>query len=376
MMGRSMISRRQAYLGLLTGSLAFSRWPSAFARSVRTPDQITHRIAFGSCAFQWEAQPIWSVIAEREPDLFLFVGDAIYGDFDGKNPFTPTADTLRRDWGALAAKPEFREFRAQVPIMATWDNHDYGSHNGGAEFPLKEMTKTAFLDFFDEPPDSVRRKRNGIYTEQTFGEPGKRVQVILLDTRTFKGQPLRGLRTKEEKKAAGLSGSMGNYLPNADPEVRLLGPKQWQWLDRQLRKPADIRFIVSGTQIVADQKGMDEWGNYPRERQRLFDLIQSTGASGAIMLTGNVHFAELSRYDEGSYPIYDFTSSGLTHTSPKYAEAENSYRVGNAYAGKNFGLIEIDWSANPAPTVTFKIEGADGQTHFKHRLSLEVLMAK
>jgi alkaline phosphatase D len=375
-MGRSMISRRRAFLGLLTGSLAFTHWLSALSRSAWTPDKTIRRIAFGSCAFQWEEQPIWSVIAEREPDLFLFIGDAIYGDFDGKKPFTPTADTLRRDWGALAAKPEFQEFRAQVPIMATWDNHDYGSHNGGAEFPLKELTKTAFLDFFEEPPDSARRNRDGIYTEQTFGEPGKRVQVILLDTRTFKAPPLRDPRTKEEKKAAGLSGSMGNYVPNADPEVTLLGSEQWLWLDRQLRKPADIRFIVSGTQIVADQKGMDEWGNYPLERKRLFQLIQSTGATGAIMLTGNVHFAELSRYDEGPYPIYDFTSSGLTHNNPDYAAADNPSRVGVAYADKNFGLIEIDWSADPAPTVTFKIEGANGQTHFKHRLSLEELAVK
>ena len=375
-MGRSMISRRRVFLGLLTGSLAFLHRHSAFARSVWTPDQVIQRIAFGSCAFQWEEQPIWSVIAERGPDLFLFVGDAIYGDFDGKKPFTPTADTLRRDWSALAAKPEFQEFRAQVPIMATWDNHDYGSHNGGAEFPLKEMTKTAFLDFFEEPPDSVRRNRDGIYTEQTFGEPGKRVQVILLDTRSFKAPPVRDPRTKEEKKAAGLSGSMGNYVPNADPEVTLLGSEQWLWLDRQLRKPADIRFIVSGTQIVADQKGMDEWGNYPLERKRLFQLIQSTGATGAIMLTGNVHFAELSRYDEGPYPIYDFTSSGLTHNNPDYAAADNPSRVGVAYADKNFGLIEIDWSADPAPTVTFKIEGANGRTHFKHRLSLEELAVK
>jgi alkaline phosphatase D len=260
--------------------------------------------------------------------------------------------------------------------MATWDNHDYGSHNGGAEFSLKEMTKTAFLDFFDEPPGSPRRNRDGIYTEQTFGEPGKRVQVVLLDTRTFKGAPLRDPRTKEEKKAAGLSGSMGNYVPNTDPEVTLLGSEQWQWLDVQLRKPAEIRFIVSGTQIVADRKGMDEWGNYPLERNRLFHLIQSTGAAGIIMLTGNVHFAELSRHDEGPYPIYDFTSSGLTHNNSDYAAADNPYRVGDAYADRNFGLIEIDWNAGLAPTVTFKIEGADGQTYFKHRLSLEELVAK
>ncbi len=371
-----MATRRTFLTACLATALVANSWRSPATATSSTSDRTLSRIAFGSCAFQWKEQPIWSAIAERKPDLFLFIGDAIYGDFDGKKPFTPTADSLQRDWSALGSKPEFRAFRNQVPVMATWDNHDYGSHNGGAEFPLKEMTKTAFLDFFEEPSESPRRRRAGIYTAQTFGEPGKRVQVILLDTRTFKGPPLLDPRSKEEKKAAGLSGSMGSYVANADPEVTLLGPEQWQWLESQLRKPADIRFVVSGTQIVADRKGMDEWGNYPLERQRLFHLIQSTGASGTIMLTGNVHFAELSKYDGGPYPLYDFTSSGLTHTNAKYAEAENLYRVGDAYADKNFGLIEIDWSSYPAPMVSFKIEGADGQTHFKYRLSLEALTAK
>jgi alkaline phosphatase D len=371
-----MATRRTFLTACLATALVANSWRSPATATSSASDRTLSRIAFGSCAFQWEEQAFWSVIAERDPDLFLFVGDAIYGDFDGKKPFTPTADTLRRDWGALGAKPEFQAFRSQVPIMATWDNHDYGSHNGGAEFPLKEMTKSAFLDFFDEPLNSPRRKRRGIYTAQTFGEPGKRVQVILLDTRSFKGPSLSDPRTKEEKKAAGLSGSMGNYIPNADPEVSLLGHEQWRWLEGQLREPAEIRFIVSGTQIVADKKGMDEWGNYPLERQRLFDLVQTTGASSVIMLTGNVHFAELSRYDGGPYPLYDFTSSGLTHSNPKYAEADNPYRAGNAYADKNFGLIEINWSAHSAPTVSLNIEGVDGQTLFKHRLSLEVLTTK
>jgi hypothetical protein len=56
--------------------------------------------------------------------------------------------------------------------------------------------------------------------------------------------------------------------------VTLLGEEQWAWLERQLRQPAEVRFIASSTQIVADQKGMDEWGNYPHERSRLFDLIE------------------------------------------------------------------------------------------------------
>lgn len=337
------------------------------------PGGVINRIAFGSCAQQWREQPIWEAVTAARPDLFLFLGDAIYGDYDGSKPFTPSKQTLKHDWDMLAAKPEFQAFRAQVPVMATWDNHDYGSHNGGAEFPLKEMTKTAFLDFFGEPADSVRRRTPGIHAARVFGPAGRRVQVILLDTRSFKGPFLKDPRSKAQNKAAGLSGSMGNYVPNLDPAVSLLGDAQWRWLERQLRAPAEIRLIVSSTQVVPDQKAMDEWGNYPLERERLFELIRTTGANGVLILSGNVHFTEISQLDESPYPILDFTSSGMTHNNEAYARAKNAYRIAGPYAAPNFGLVDIDWDASPSPLITLRAVDGDGKPAFQHRVYLDAL---
>ena len=328
------------------------------------------KIAFGSCAMQFLPQPIWKAIAKQSPDLFLFLGDNIYGDFDGKNAFTPTAETLDRDWQLLANEPHFNEFRNQVPIMATWDNHDYGKHNGGAEFELKELTKTAFLDFFGEPENSRRRLTPGIYDAKIIGPAGKRVQIILLDTRYFKGPFIKDKRSKEEKVASGNVGSMANYVPNEDPKVTLLGQQQWAWLEAQLYQPAEIRLIVSSTQVIADQKAMDEWGNYPLERQRLFDLISDIGAQGVIFLSGNVHFTEISKTNIGAYETLDFTSSGMTHSNKAYAAAHNPYRVAGAYDGLNFGMLEIDWDADPSPRISMTAMNENGDVGFKYSLSL------
>ena len=38
------------------------------------------RIAFGSCCDQDKPQPIWDAIIETQPELFIFLGDNIYGD--------------------------------------------------------------------------------------------------------------------------------------------------------------------------------------------------------------------------------------------------------------------------------------------------------
>ena len=268
------------------------------------PTGTIQRIAFGSCAKHWQHQPIWESIADQDPDLFLFLGDAIYSDTDGKTAWAVTEKQLQGEWNRLADKPEYQRFRSQVPIMATWDNHDYGTHNGGAEFELKETSKRIFLDFFAEPVDSARRKRAGLYDAKVFGAAGNRVQVILLDTRTFRGPFKSDSRDKEQRAKIG---KVGKYIPHDDPSVPFLGEQQWQWLESELRKPADLRLVCSSTQVIPNTKGMDEWGCYPHARKRLFELIDQTKASGVILLSGNVHFAEISRTDTPAYPLLEFT---------------------------------------------------------------------
>jgi alkaline phosphatase D len=257
-------------------------------------------------------------------------------------------------------------------MMATWDNHDYGSHAGGAEFPVKEGTKEAFLTFWKEPKDSPRWKHSGIYDAKIFGPQGQRVQVILLDTKynrsPFKPDPV----PKDERLKAG---KVGGYTPDTDPSKTHLGEEQWAWLEQELKKPAEIRLIASSTQVIPNQKGMDEWGNFPRERQRLFELFEKTKANGVILLSGNVHFAEISQYEKSVYPLVELTSSGMTHINEIYGMAANAYRIAGPYIEFNLGLVEIDWDAKPAPVITLQAIGVDGKTGFTHTVKLNELQA-
>jgi alkaline phosphatase D len=329
------------------------------------PDQLITRIAFGSCAFQSVEQPIFRALVASQPDLYLSLGDAIYGDYDPKTKsvYQATPGTLRREWQVLADNPDWQALVAHVPVMAIWDNHDYGHHSAGADFSLKSESGEIFLDFFGEPQDSARRRRPGIYDARVFGPKGRRVQVILLDTRSFKSLPLLAPRPE------GAKGSLGKYAPNLDPQTTLLGATQWQWLEEQLRKEAELRLVVSSGQLVADQKGMDEWGNYPLERQRFFDVIERTGAADVLILSGNAHFSEVSLTNEGPYPLVDFTSSGLTHVNRDYPKADNRYRVAGPFVELSFGLLEIDWEASGGESVTLSAVGLEGQKAFEYRLN-------
>ena len=322
------------------------------------------RIAFGSCASQAQEQPIWEAIIARDPDLFLFIGDNIYAD-------TYDMEVMREKYAKLASKPGYQRLRATCPVLSTWDDHDYGINDGGASYPKKEASEKIFLDFFDVPESSPRRDHPGVYGAKVFGKPGRRVQVILLDTRYFKDvqEQVKNPASAEEKKAQNV---VGWYLPTEDTTTTLLGEAQWKWLEGQLQKEADLRIVASSIQVIPYEKGMESWGNYPHERRRLFNLISKTGANGVLFISGDVHFSELSRTDEGPYPLYDFTSSGMTHAVESWANAVNSYRVGEAYADLNFGLIRIDWKRDD-PLIHLETYGVDGEQVLHHTIPLSAL---
>src|SRR5437762_9465916 len=180
------------------------------------------RIAFGSCASQERPQPIWDAVIATKPELFLFLGNTIYADTDN-------TEVLKAKYAQLAAVPGYQRLLQTCPLVyATWDDHDYGTPDAGADFPNKVASQKAFLEFFREPAESPRRKREGVYVALQFGTERRRVQIILLDTRYFRS-PLK--RTAN------------GFAPSTDPAATVLGPAQWQWLEEQLRLPADLRLI-------------------------------------------------------------------------------------------------------------------------------------
>ncbi len=328
--------------------------------------QVLERIAFGSCASQNKPQPIWDEVVKAQPQLFLALGDNIYGD-------TTDMELLKAKYALLAAKPGYQALLKTCPVLATWDDHDYGVNDGGAGYSRKVESQRIMLDFYGVAPDSPRRQRAGIYEAWRYGPEGKRVQVILLDLRYFRSRAAKDTRPPEEKVRLNL---VGWYAPDPDPAATILGAEQWAWLETQLKQPADLRLIGSSTQVIAGEKGMESWGNFPLEQKRLYDLIGSTGANGVVFLSGDVHFSEISRTNDGPYPLYDFTSSGLTNTHAGWAAAVNPHRVSPAACSEpNFGLISIDWNA-AAPSLLMETRTVSGNPALSQKVLLGDLRKK
>ncbi|MCI0702073.1 MAG: alkaline phosphatase family protein, partial [Planctomycetia bacterium] len=277
-----------------------------------------------------------------------------------------TPDVIREKYQQMAKLPAFVKLRSACPLMlGTWDDHDYGKNDGDSLWEHKEGAQKEFLDFFGVPANDTRRKKKGIYHAEVFGPPGKRVQVILLDTRYFRS-PLK----KAEKPLPGTR--IIPYIPNIDAEATMLGSEQWKWLEEQLKKPAEVRLLVSSVQVISNDHPFEKWGNFPKERDKLYALLNSTGASGVLVLSGDRHLAEISLDTKAlGYPLYDITSSGLNQASKNWrAPEKNENRLSAMPYGDNFGFITIDWTSdNPRLAVQIRDEDGDATCGFKVRLS-------
>lgn len=295
------------------------------------------KIAFGSCGHQDDPQPVLSIAADQKPDAFIFLGDNIYGDTDNM-------DTLRNKYTRWMAQPDFKKLDSSTKLFATWDDHDFGRNDAGKWYPYKEESKNIFMQFFKEPDTSERRKHEGIYKTEYIKQGDKTVQVILLDVRSFRNDLL--LYKKGDSLPRKEYFYTPDYKPHTSADSTLLGEAQWKWLEQELKKPADLRLICSGSQFGIEYNGYEAWANFPHEQKKMLELIKSTRANGVLFLTGDVHYAEISRLDEpGLYPIYDITASGITSTWD-FATL-NKNRIEGPVMDNHFGLLTITWEKDP-----------------------------
>lgn len=362
-LGLNRLGRRACWLTLLFFVLVACTTPSLLLPSdVPAGQAQSYVIAFGSCANQTKQQLIWDAVVASQPDLFVFLGDNIYGD-------TTDMNVLRARYGQLASNRRYQRLLAHTPVIATWDDHDYGVNDAGAEYPKKEESKQIFLDFFGEPADSERRLReDGIYTAYVYGPVGQRIQVILLDTR-WNRSPLTQVSDVDYAERRRLR--IGPYTATTDPDARLLGEEQWRWLEEQLRQPAELRLIATSIPFLQEGTGWETWSNFPAERDRLLTIIEQTRANGVLFLTGDTHRAQFSkRTADVPYPLWEVNSSGLTE-NVDWAAPDTS-RLGGYYIEDNYGLLRVDWSEDD-PEIVLEIRAVDNDLVMQNALRLSEL---
>ena len=313
------------------------------------------RFAFGSCAghFGLDNAPIWRSVLAKHPEFFMWLGDAVYADtmyLPAMHTYTPLEKWAGK-FNAMKGKPGYRELREKVPIIGVWDDHDYGLNNGDSRNVYKKEAQQLYLDFLDEPANSPRRKQEGLQTSYVIGPKGKQVKVILLDVRYFR-----------------------------DPwsyEGDTLGEPQWKWLEKELSTPGDLTFVVSGMQVLTqDRFGVTE-RFHPKSADRLVRLVAQT--PNVVILSGDVHISEAMKTSCYDRPVHEITSSGLTHTAYtqygafgvfyNYVVQPSTFNSGRRVFDKSFCLVSIDWQTHHS-IVSFTFTDSDGNSLMTEKIVL------
>ena len=285
------------------------------------------KIGFGSCLKQDRPMPIFSSIKNDSLDLFFMIGDNVYGD-------TEREDLYELRMAYKRQMDNFNFLNLEFPIEAIWDDHDYGRNDGGRDYPYKQSSKELFLEFWNISKDDIRWTRPGIYHELLVDIGDKALQLLFLDTRTFR-DPL--LPTDE-------IGAIGKerYLSHEDNALTVLGTTQWDWLEEKMRKSVDYRIIVSSIQFLALGHGWEAWNNFPYERKRMIDLLNQSSSEHILFISGDRHRGGLYqlRTDNGKM-ISEMTSSSLNASFPN-KEEPGPLRLGSTFVEENYGVIIID----------------------------------
>lgn len=346
----------QSALELYYNTIPDSALPQAPAGvSLPTSDAVITRVLIGSCLDE-EKGPSAALtsLSQEEADLFLMIGDNVYGDRDGRGYVNNQTDLeeLRGSFTDLAAREDFQAVRESFPMMVAWDDHDYGANDAGSEFPFRGLAERVHEVFWGLEDQDVGQWP-GTYYARTFGPEGQRTQVIMLDTRFFRS----GLTPTDEWGVKGKE----RYMPAPTGSMQdMLGAAQWTWLENQLQQPADIRLIASSIQVMPTAHGWEAWSTMPDERQRLFDLIKKTEADGVVFLSGDRHTSFV--YEEAAvlpYSANELTSSSLNVSFQDESDEVDARQLGAGFAPENYGAVEIDWDAK---TVALKLKDNGGVT--------------
>lgn len=308
------------------------------------------RIAFGSCSKQDQAdKQLWNEINDTSPDLWIWLGDNIYGD-------TRDMNVMKEKYDLQKSHPGYQKLLQQTTVIGIWDDHDFGVNDGGKEYASKDGSKQQLFDFLDIDENHPAQKRTGAYQSYTYKSKGGNIKVILLDTRYFRDS------LKWENPGTRQKASIEN--PTGD----ILGEVQWKWFENQLREPGiDFFIVASGIQAIPMQHRWEKWANFPKSRARLLETIASNKAP-LVLLTGDRHLSEVSKIELPGYqyPLYEFTSSSLTSgTSPD--DEKNKFMIKEKIYETNFALLSLKWTSG-TPELNLKYHGKNGDKLAEHTI--------
>ncbi len=279
------------------------------------------RLALVSCAMDHlHRDDIWRRFASLKPEMALFVGDNVYCDRKtlGDVVTVPDPQLLWERYVATRKRVAFYFQKTLTPVLAIWDDHDFGGNDSDGSFPYTAESTEIFSAFFAQAPRPALISGPGIARRlSAFG-----ADFFMLDGRTFRTQP----------KAA---------------SPTLLGGGQQDWLIQNLRPRST--WLLNGSMFFGAYGEFESYeGDYPAEFKNLLSRVRGTGALAAFV-SGDVHYSEMMDIEPAvlGYPTFELVTSSIhSFTFPGHHDRYHNPRRRDADSSHNFLIFEGEFGAD------------------------------
>jgi alkaline phosphatase D len=270
----------------------------------------------GKCFLPGPHKRILQHMTAAHADFNLWLGDNCYYLFGAWKSYERM---FNRQLSMRTQNKLYSKYFSVRPNYAIWDDHDFGSNDCDARFPLKDTSLLIFTHFWANEDWGLSDLKG---TFSSFSQYD--ATFFLTDDRYYRS-------AREDS----IHGS-------------ILGDSQLIWLEQSLlSSKATFKFIVTGSEVLNRQTEKECWiSNFPAPTNALIDFIKEHQITGVIFLTGDRHLTHLIKDEQnGYYPLYDFTCSPVLSLVSKEHEMEmNNPQVVKGTLvqhERNYGQISI-----------------------------------
>ncbi len=322
-----------------TGEIVDSR---SFATLSTNKDSF--RFALASCMDDAHHDSgIWQDMIEKDPDVIFFIGDSVYADRlrgrEERNTADPDQLWLRFSESRLTL--DIYQSKKLKPIIAVWDDHDFGRNDIGKSYPYVKESQKNFLSFFSQEEEgcSLLKRGPGVGSAFKFRDQ----LFLLLDGRSFR------------------------ETNSSNDRYAHWGEEQEAWALNQIDQHNGFVWIMTGTQIFPSMIFKESVSKqHPNHLKGLTEELKRRGTKVAFA-SGDVHFSEISQIEERimGYQTFEFTSSSIHSTTfPGVPELIPNKRRIESTGKRNYLLLESQVSESDM-RINVKSHSSNNRVNFE-----------
>jgi alkaline phosphatase D len=257
--------------------------------------------------------PVFTRIGEQIPFLHITLGDLHYAD-----PNSATDINVHRTpYENVLAQAAFKNLLLNIPIVYTWDDHDFSGNNSNNSSPGKTNARLAYQEYVPHYSLPAGTGDVPIYQAFTIG----RIRFILSD--------LRSERTA----------------------ISMMGAVQKQWFKNECAQAKNNNLVIAWISSVSyGGDRADNWGGYAAERTELADFFKDNAVQNMFIICGDAHMLAI---DDGTnhdfstslnnpykYPVFQAAALNQTGSNKGGSYSQGSFENPDSTYGQ-YGLIEI-----------------------------------